>query len=124
MKLIDSSGWLQFFTDGPLATHYASQLALTDDIVGSPIVVFEVYKVMKRERSSNDALIAAEQVARTRLVPLTADLAIAAADIALEHGLPLADAIIYATALDEGADLYTSDADFRGLPGVIYEPVS
>jgi predicted nucleic acid-binding protein len=34
----------------------------------------------------------------------------------------MADAIVYATARTEGAELVTGDADLRGLPGVTYLP--
>jgi PIN domain nuclease of toxin-antitoxin system len=42
------------------------------------------------------------------------------ADLSAAHKLPMADAIIYATALQEYADLLTCDAHFEGLPGVVY----
>jgi predicted nucleic acid-binding protein len=45
-------------------------------------------------------------------------LAIEAARLSLQHKLPTADAIIYATALMHGATLYTFDAHFKGLAGV------
>ena len=32
------------------------------------------------------------------------------------------DAVVYATALAHECDLVTGDADFEGLPGVIYVP--
>ena len=82
------------------------------------IVLYEVYKLIKRERSEEEAFLAASQLMRTRVVPLSEELAISAADVALEHGLAMADAIVYATAQREGAALVTGDADFRGLPGV------
>lgn len=46
--------------------------------------------------------------------------ALTAADLGLEHGLPMADSLIYATAMSAGVELVTSDADFAALPGVIY----
>ena len=36
------------------------------------------------------------------------------------HNLATADAIIYATALEHGADVLTCDAHFRDLPRVLY----
>jgi predicted nucleic acid-binding protein len=51
-------------------------------------------------------------------VPLDESLALEAADIALEHGLAMADSIIFATAARYRADIVTADADFEGLPGV------
>ncbi|MEQ9399110.1 MAG: PIN domain-containing protein, partial [Longimicrobiales bacterium] len=55
-----------------------------------------------------------------RVVGLDADLAVAAAELGLRHGLPLADSIIYATARAKGAVVWTLDADFQGLEGVEY----
>ena len=45
-------------------------------------------------------------------------LALDAADVALEYGLAMAYAIIFATASRHRAELVTVDADFGGLPGV------
>jgi predicted nucleic acid-binding protein len=50
--------------------------------------------------------------------PLDESLALEAADISLERGLSMADAIIFATAEKHRAEIVTADADFEGLPGV------
>ena len=47
-------------------------------------------------------------------------IALAAAAICSEHKLATADAIVYAAALEHGADLLTCDAHFEGLPGVMF----
>jgi len=52
------------------------------------------------------------------VVDLTATLAIAAANLSLEHEIPMADSIMLATARACGAILWTQDADFQGLSGV------
>jgi predicted nucleic acid-binding protein len=54
----------------------------------------------------------------TIVVPLDESLALAAADVSLEHGLAMADAIIYPTAARHRAEIITVDADLGGLPGV------
>jgi predicted nucleic acid-binding protein len=51
---------------------------------------------------------------------LSTELALQAAEIAKDHGLAMADAIIYATAVAAGADLLTCDAHFAKLPDVVY----
>ena len=53
---------------------------------------------------------------RAEIAPVDESLALEAADVALEHGLAMADAIIYATARRFGARVITADADFAGLP--------
>ena len=120
MNLVDSSGWLEFFTDGPLASRYAEYLRDLEELVTPTLVVFEVYKWIKRERSEEEALIAVAQLAKTRLVPLTTTLAVMAADLSLDHGLAMADAVVYATGLSHRAPVVTSDRDFAALPEVVF----
>ena len=43
-----------------------------------------------------------------------------AARLGVEHGLPLPDSIIFATAQQFGATIWTMDADFEDLPNVRY----
>jgi predicted nucleic acid-binding protein len=59
---------------------------------------------------------------KTRVVPLSDELALNATDISLAHKLPMADAIVPATAQAHNAELFTSDIDFANLPGVTYIP--
>ena len=120
MKAVDSSGWLEFFADGPLAESYATHLADLEQVLTPAIVLYEVYRWLKRERGDEEALIAAAQIAKTQVVPITVTLALTAADLGLEHAMPMADSLIYATAVSMGAELITSDADFASLPGVVY----
>lgn len=120
MTTVDSSGWLEFFTDGPLAGRYAAYLKDLSRVVTPTIVLYEVYKKVKRERTEEGALLAVAQISKTILVPLRQSLALAAADLSLEYRLAMADAIVYATALAYGARLVTSDADFARLAGVTY----
>ena len=118
--LIDSSGWIEFFTDGPLADRYAIYLTSRHEVVTPTIVLYEVYKKVKRERGEEAALLFAGRLNMTRVIHLTDSIAYFAADVSLRHGLAMADAIIYATARDEGAEVITGDADLKDLPGVRY----
>ncbi len=45
-------------------------------------------------------------------------MAVEAADLSLRHDLPMADALIYATARVHSAALVTADTHLRGLEGV------
>jgi predicted nucleic acid-binding protein len=124
LKLVDSSGWIQYLSDGPLAEEYLRHLSPLDGVITPTVVLYEVYKWVKRERSEEDALTVAAQVGRTRVVPLTSPIVLAAGDLSLAHGLAMADALVYATAIHEGAELVSSDADLEDLPGVLYLPRS
>ena len=120
MLLVDSSGWLEFFMDGPLASTYAQYLKRPTDVLTPTIVLYEVYKVIKRQRSEEEALTTAAQMGKTQLVPLTDTIALTAADASLTYQLAMADAMVYATALTHKAKLVTSDADLASLPEVVY----
>jgi toxin FitB len=120
--VIDSSGWVEFFVDGPLSEAYAGRLRNLAAILTPVIVLYEVYKRLKRELSEDDAVVAVSAMQRTRVVPITSELALTAADLSLEYGLAMADAIILATARLHRAELVTSDRDFKTIPGVTYLP--
>jgi predicted nucleic acid-binding protein len=120
--VIDSSGWIEFFTDGPLADDYANRLRKLVTVITPVIVIYEVYKRLKRELSEDDAVIAVSVMQRSQVVPLNQELALTAADLSLEHGLAMADAIVLATARKFQAELVTSDRDFEDIPGVTYLP--
>ena len=122
MIVVDSSGWLQFLTDGPLANEYAKRLRQQTTVITPTIVFYEVYKRSKRLRGEGSALDAVAAMQKTTVVPLNEELALVAADLSLETKLPMADAIILATARLYGAEVITSDADFDGIPGVVYIP--
>ena len=55
---------------------------------------------------------------RARVVELTEELALTAADLSLAHGLAMADSVMLATARTHGAQLYTTDTGFDGIEGV------
>lgn len=122
MIVVDSSGWLQFLTDGPLADQYASRLRQPAGVITPTIILYEVYKHSKRLRGEEGALDAVAAMQKTRVVELNQELALVAADLSIEYKLPMADAIILATARLHDAELVTSDADFQGIPGVTYIP--
>ena len=119
MLLIDSSGWIEFFTDGPRASEYSKYLNDLTKIVTPTVVLYEVYKKVRRERTEEDALLAVSLINRTSLIPLSESIALLAADLSLKYALPMADAIVYSTALEENCKVVTSDTHFKDLDRVI-----
>jgi len=122
MNIVDSSGWLAYFADEPNAKHFISPLKDTDSLVVPTITLYEVFKVVLRESSENEALQATAAMQKGTVVDLTVPLAIAASKLSLEKGLPMADSIILTTAKAYDAILWTQDSDFRNMPGVKYFP--
>jgi predicted nucleic acid-binding protein len=120
MIVVDSSGWVEVIADGPLADRFEAHLMSGTPVLVPTIVIYEVYKIMRRERSETDALAAVTPLRRQRVIPLGDRLALEAADVSTRCGLPMADAIVYATAQAHEATLVTCDRHFAGLPGVEY----
>lgn len=118
--LLDSSGWIEFVTDGPLAERYAGYLISRYQLITPTIVLYEVYKKIKRERREETALLFAGRLNATEVIQLAESIALLAADMSLRHGLAMADAIVYARAKDQQAEVVTGDADLKDLPGVVY----
>jgi predicted nucleic acid-binding protein len=116
--VLDSSGWLEFFADGPYADEFAGRLRQPHNVVTPTIAIYEVYKWIKRERSEVEALQAAATMRKTHVADLSDEIALTAADLSLAHKLPMADAIILATARAHDADVITTDSDFAGIDGV------
>lgn len=120
MNLIDSSGWTHYFVNGPLSEYYADLVGKPEELITPTVVLYEVYKIIKRQFDEEKALLATSQIEKTFLVPLSQTVAYRAADLSLEYKLSMADAIIYATADLHNAKLITSDRDFKNLPKVTY----
>lgn len=122
MIVVDSCGWLEWFTDGQLADKYEKYLVDQDNILMPAIVLYEVYKILKREVGEEKALLAAGYMKKSPVIPLDETLALTAADIALQENLAMADAIIVATARANNCKIITSDSDLKNQPSVKYIP--
>lgn len=118
MNIVDSSGWLEFFSDGPNAKHYAEPLSDRDTLLVPSIVIYEVFKVVLRERGDNDALQASALLRQGDIVELSEDISLRAARLSILHKLPMADSIILATARARDAVIWTQDEHFNGLDKV------
>jgi predicted nucleic acid-binding protein len=120
MNLVDSCGWLEYFSDGPNADFYARAIEHTDSLIVPSICILEVFKKILGERGEDAALEAVALMNQGQVVELDVPLAISAARIGMELKLPLADSVILATARSRKAKVLTQDADFEGLESVEY----
>lgn len=124
MNIVDSCGWLEYFSDGPNAHKFAPPLHDASALIVPAITIYEVFKVVLRERGENGALQAVSVMQKGTVVDITMRLAMAASVLSLKYNLPMADSLILATAQDHQATVWTQDADFRDLPGVKYFPAT
>lgn len=112
--VLDSSCWLEYFSNSDRAENYAKQVEDTHSLVVPVITIYEVYKVALREFGVAHANQAVALMREGDVVEISLGLALTAA----ASGLPLADSLIYATAQARHAILWTQDAHFERLPGV------
>jgi predicted nucleic acid-binding protein len=120
MNVVDSSGWLEYFADGPRAGFFSAAIEKPADLVVPTISVYEVFKRVLQQRDHGAALQAVAVMRQGTVVELTEALAMSAARLSVEHRLPMADSIMLATAEAWDATLWTQDVDFAKVPGVRY----
>lgn len=118
MIVLDSSGWIEFFADGPHAEEFAVRLRHPANVITPTVALYEVYKWIKRERSEDQAIEAVATMKKTRIADLTEEIALTAADLSLAHRLAMADSTMLAFARANRAELVTTDAGFEGVEGV------
>ena len=122
MNVVDSSGWLEYFADGPAAGSFAPAIEETAKLVVPTLSLYEVFKRLLQQRGESAALTAVALMQQGALVEPSAPLARSAATLSVRHRLPMADSVMYATARAHGATLWTQDADFETRPKVRYRP--
>jgi predicted nucleic acid-binding protein len=120
MRLVDTSAWIEWLIGSPTGKGVAAAISVREDVLVPTIVQLELAKWLTREAGEDkaDQVIAFTQMCV--VAPLDTKIALLAAEICGKHKLATADAIVYATALEHGAQLLTCDAYFDGLPGVTF----
>ncbi len=120
MKLVDSSGWLEYLADGKNAKFFAPIIEDTDELIVSVINIYEVYKKVLVEKDENTAIQVVGLMQQAKVVDVTTSIAIQAAKFSYEFKIPMADSIIYTTARMSDSIVWTQDIDFKNLDGVRY----
>jgi len=120
MVIVDSCGWLEWFANGALADNYEEYLFDPEKLLVPAIVLYEVYKVIKRDTGEEKALLSVAYMKNSQIIPLGETIALSAADMSLQYDLAMADAIIAAVAKHHDCNLITSDSDLQHLPNVTF----
>ena len=116
-KLIDSSVWLSYLLNG----EFQNIIEHEDIILLSALSLFEIKKKLAKNSMPSGKISKSMDFIKKRsiVIPISAEIAEKAAEIALANKLPAADSLIYATSVLHDSILYTIDNDFRGLKGVL-----
>jgi uncharacterized protein with PIN domain len=121
-NVVDSSAWLAYLADEPGAQRFSAAIEDVESLLVPSVCILEVFKVVSRQRGDGDALQAVALMQQGLVVDLDAMLALTAAKAAIDHKLPLADSIVYATGIALDGVVWTQDEDFEGLPDVKFFP--
>ena len=119
-QLVDTCGWIEWLTNGVLTDKYEPYMFDIEAIIVPISVQFELYKWAYRVKGKQSALEAIALTEQGQVLALTTSIALLAAVLSALHKLSFADAIIYASAQNEAAELITSDDHFKDLAGVTY----
>ena len=122
MNVVDSSAWLSYFAGDSNADAFSKPIEDIGKLIVPSIILTEVFKCILRQRDDDMALEAVAHMKQGQVIALTENLAINAAQYGVDYKLPLADSIIYATAREYDALIWTQDSDFKSLEGVKYLP--
>ncbi|SNS75866.1 MULTISPECIES: type II toxin-antitoxin system VapC family toxin [unclassified Azospirillum] len=118
LRVVDRSAWIEWLVDSALGRRLASEIPDKANCIVPTIVQLELSKWLLRECGEDQADQVIAYTQKCTVVPLDTTIALLAADMQREYGLATADAVVYATARRQGAELLTCDAHFKGLPGV------
>lgn len=122
MNLVDTSGWLEFYSDGANASHFEDVLKNESELLVSTINIYEVYKKIYSQKGETDAIKAITFMMRGKLIDVSHDIAVRAAKYSSDYKMPMADALILSTARINNAVLWTQDIHFKGLDNVNFFP--
>ena len=122
MNVVDSSAWLAYFAGEKNSAFFADAIEDTELLIVPVICVYEVFKVVLRERGEDDALQAVSAMQQGVVVNLDSDLALEAAVIGHEEKLAFADSVIYSVAKRHNATVWTQDEHFSGRANVRFKP--
>ena len=120
MNVVDSSCWIEFFLAGPSGPLFKPVIEQRDKLLVPVIALYEVHKILSRKLPADVVASCLDVMRLGRVLDLTDRRAIVAADVAAQHRLAMADAVMYSLALEHKATLWTQDVDYQGLAGVEY----
>lgn len=121
MNIVDSCGWLEYFANGANADFFAPIIENEKKLIVPHVVVYEVTRRLVHLQGEAAAQRAQTFLNKGRLIALDAQGLSQAAINAHTYKLAMADAMIWQTAVNHHATVYTQDADFFDLPNVVYK---
>ena len=115
-SLIDSSIWIDYLING----NHKELIEKEEKLLLATISLIEIKKKLSKLKIPSKEIDNKLDYIKKQSIIINLDEKIAerASEIVVEKELPIADSIVYASALINSAILITLDNDFRGLENV------
>jgi predicted nucleic acid-binding protein len=115
-NLIDSSIWIDYLINGK----HLDLIEKEDRLLLATISIIEIKKKLSKLKVPiKEVLNKIEYIKKQSiLISLDEKIAEKASELVIEKEIPIADSIVYASAILNNAQLFTIDNDFRGLDKV------
>jgi len=120
MNLVDTSGWIEYFSGGSNAGNFAEQIENTEDLLVSTINIYEVFKKICLKYDDSKAFHAIMIMKQGKVVDVTESISLLAVTLGIKYNLGMADSLILASSVEYSAILHTQDSDFINIPNVVY----
>ena len=122
MIIVDSSGWIEYVAGTKNGEIFGKHIEDIDKLIVPVITIYEVFKKILTQSNEENALKIAAHMRLGKVIDIDLSISLEAAKFGKQHKLPMADALIYATARRYDCTIWTQDEHFKGLEGVQYFP--
>lgn len=119
-RVVDTSAWIEWLLGSELGQRLRQEFPERDTCIVPTMVQLELAKWLVREVGEDEADRVIAYTEKCQVAALDTRTALLAAELHRQFRLATADAVVYATARQWGAELLTCDAHFQGLPGVVF----
>jgi predicted nucleic acid-binding protein len=119
--VLDSSGWIELLAGTDRAPLFEPALR-ADRLIVPSIVRYEVGRYTFSHKGAEGRELALTALSKFEQVPVDDVVADVASELANNHKLAMADALVYAVAQVADAELWTQDKHFERLPRVKFFP--
>lgn len=120
MNIVDSSGAIEYFTQGENAHVFTSPIRDLENLLVPNECCYDVFKRLLADLDEEAALLAVVWLSQGHEIVLNRRIALDAAQIARETKLAMADSNILPTARVHQATLWTQDVHFKVMERLMY----
>ena len=122
MNVVDASGWLEYFKDGPDAAFFAQTIQEVDRLIVPTVTILDVFRHVYRNMGESEALQAAAVMQQGRVLGLDTTLALDGGRVGVRNEVSPSAGVVLATARRFDAEVWTQRDELRNAERVSYRP--